>query len=53
MSTAPSVDVARLRNALERLVRIPSVAFPSFPEAPVREAADVTVAVLEEALRLF
>jgi acetylornithine deacetylase/succinyl-diaminopimelate desuccinylase-like protein len=49
MSTVPSVDAARLRDALERLVRIPSVAFPGFPEAPVREAADVTVAVLEEA----
>lgn len=49
MSTQPSVDAARLRDALERLVRIPSVAFPGFPEAPVREAADVTVAVLEEA----
>ncbi|MSW51984.1 MAG: M20/M25/M40 family metallo-hydrolase, partial [Actinobacteria bacterium] len=49
MSTQPAVDAARLRDALERLVRIPSVAFPGFPEAPVREAADVTVAVLEEA----
>jgi acetylornithine deacetylase/succinyl-diaminopimelate desuccinylase-like protein len=49
MSTTPAVDAARLRDALERLVRIPSVAFPGFPEAPVAEAADVTVAVLEEA----
>ncbi|MEV4420767.1 M20/M25/M40 family metallo-hydrolase [Patulibacter sp. NPDC049589] len=49
MSTVPPVDAARLRDALERLVRIPSVAFPGFPEAPVREAADTTVALLEEA----
>ncbi|WP_026910908.1 M20/M25/M40 family metallo-hydrolase [Patulibacter minatonensis] len=49
MSTVPPVDTTRLRDALERLVRIPSVAFPGFPEAPVREAADTTVAVLEEA----
>lgn len=48
-SPVPPVDAARLRDALERLVRIPSVAFPGFPEAPVREAADATVAVLEEA----
>lgn len=48
-SPVPPVDAARLRDALERLVRIPSVAFPGFPEAPVREAADTTVAVLEEA----
>ncbi|MDO9406895.1 M20/M25/M40 family metallo-hydrolase [Patulibacter sp.] len=49
MSTPPAVDATRLRDALERLVAVPSVAFPGFPEAPVREAADVTVAVLEEA----
>ena len=49
MSPNPTVDAARLRDALERLVRIPSVAFPGFPEAPVREAADVTAQLLEEA----
>jgi acetylornithine deacetylase/succinyl-diaminopimelate desuccinylase-like protein len=49
MSTLPDVDAARLRENLERLVRIPSVAFPGFPEAPVREAADLTVALLQEA----
>jgi acetylornithine deacetylase/succinyl-diaminopimelate desuccinylase-like protein len=49
MSPLPDVDPARLRDALERLVRIPSVAFPGFPEAPVREAAELTAALLEEA----
>ncbi len=34
---------------LERLVRIPSVAFDGFPAAPVREAAELTAALLEEA----
>lgn len=48
-SPTPPVDAARLRDALERLVRIPSVAFPGFPGAPVAEAADTTVALLEEA----
>lgn len=46
---APSIDADRLQGALERLIRIPSIAFPGFPEAPVREAADVTVALLREA----
>ncbi|HET6615489.1 MAG TPA: dipeptidase [Dehalococcoidia bacterium] len=46
-------DVAALmpqaRADLERLVRIPSCAFPGFPSAPVREAADAVVAMLRDA----
>ncbi len=38
-----------LRADLERLVAIPSVAFPGFPEAPVREAAEATLAILRDA----
>lgn len=33
---------------LDRLVRIPSVAFPGFPPAPVIEAAEATVEILRE-----
>lgn len=46
---SPAIDVATLQDDLARLVRIPSVAFPGFPEAPVAEAADLTVALLESA----
>jgi acetylornithine deacetylase/succinyl-diaminopimelate desuccinylase-like protein len=38
-----------LRADLERLVAIPSVAFPGFPDAPVREAAEATLAILRDA----
>ena len=38
-----------LRGDLERLVAIPSVAFPGFPEAPVREAAQATLQILRDA----
>lgn len=38
-----------VRADLERLVRIPSIAFPGFPQEPVREAADATVAILRDA----
>src|SRR4051812_4217494 len=37
------------RADLERLVRIPSIAFDGFPEAPVREAAEATAAILVDA----
>ncbi|MFA4928362.1 MAG: M20/M25/M40 family metallo-hydrolase [Patulibacter sp.] len=45
--STPAIDAAALQDDLARLVRIPSVAFPGFPEAPVAEAADLTVALLE------
>ncbi len=45
----PAIDHEQLQEDLARLVRIPSVAFPGFPEAPVAEAADLTVALLEAA----
>jgi acetylornithine deacetylase/succinyl-diaminopimelate desuccinylase-like protein len=50
-STAATLHDAMpgVRADLERLVRIPSVAFDGFPEAPVREAADATAAVLAAA----
>ncbi|MCW2958145.1 MAG: dipeptidase [Solirubrobacterales bacterium] len=38
-----------LRADLERLVAIPSVAFPGFPDGPVREAAEVTLQILRDA----
>ncbi|MEX2102100.1 MAG: dipeptidase, partial [Actinomycetota bacterium] len=38
-----------MRADLERLVRIPSVAFPGFPPEPVRAAAEVTAEVLRDA----
>jgi acetylornithine deacetylase/succinyl-diaminopimelate desuccinylase-like protein len=37
----------RVREALDRLIRIPSVAFPGFDPAPVRESARATAEVLE------
>ena len=38
-----------VRADLERLVRIPSIAFEGFPQQPVREAADATAAILSAA----
>jgi acetylornithine deacetylase/succinyl-diaminopimelate desuccinylase-like protein len=38
-----------LRADLERLVAIPSVAFPGFPDAPVRDAAQATLEILRGA----
>jgi acetylornithine deacetylase/succinyl-diaminopimelate desuccinylase-like protein len=38
-----------LRSALDRLVRIPSIAFPDFPREPLIEAHDVTVELLRDA----
>ena len=37
----------RVRESLERLVRIPSVSFPGFDPAPVRESAKATAEILE------
>lgn len=45
----PAIDQARLQDDLAQLVRIPSVAFPGFPTEPVSAAADLTVALLEQA----
>ncbi|WP_327655122.1 M20/M25/M40 family metallo-hydrolase [Streptomyces sp. NBC_00483] len=38
-----------LRSDLERLAAIPSVAFPGYPEEPVREAHDLLVGLLRDA----
>jgi cysteinylglycine-S-conjugate dipeptidase len=38
-----------VRADLERLVRIPSIAFPGYPPGPVREAAQTTVDLLRDA----
>ena len=38
-----------MRADLERLVRIPSIAFAGYPEEPVRKAADVTAEILTAA----
>ena len=37
----------RVRGDLERLVRIPSVSFPGFDPAPVRQSAELTAEILE------
>jgi acetylornithine deacetylase/succinyl-diaminopimelate desuccinylase-like protein len=39
----------RLRADLDRLVRLPSVAFPGFPEEPVLKAADAVAELLRDA----
>ncbi|MER5440294.1 M20/M25/M40 family metallo-hydrolase [Streptomyces sp. NPDC002790] len=38
-----------LRSDLERLAAIPSIAFPGYPEEPVREAHDLLVGLLRDA----
>jgi acetylornithine deacetylase/succinyl-diaminopimelate desuccinylase-like protein len=38
---------ARIRRDLERLIRIPSIAFPGFDPEPVRESAAATAEILE------
>jgi acetylornithine deacetylase/succinyl-diaminopimelate desuccinylase-like protein len=38
---------ARIRRDLERLIRIPSIAFPGFDPGPVRESATATAEILE------
>jgi cysteinylglycine-S-conjugate dipeptidase len=44
-----AVDAAflRVRRDLERLIRIPSVAFPGFDPEPVRRSAELTAEILE------
>lgn len=37
----------RVREDLDRLIRIPSVAFPGFDPAPVRRSAEATAGILE------
>ena len=44
----PAAD-AGVRADLERLVRIPSIAFDGYPSEPVREAADATAEILTAA----
>ena len=36
-------------DELERLVRIPSIAFPGYDGAPVRDSAEATAEILEAA----
>jgi acetylornithine deacetylase/succinyl-diaminopimelate desuccinylase-like protein len=51
MTTAAALHEAMpaVRADLERLVRIPSIAFEGFPEEPVRDAADATAAIVSAA----
>jgi acetylornithine deacetylase/succinyl-diaminopimelate desuccinylase-like protein len=51
MTTVAAVRQAMpaVRADLERLVRIPSIAFEGFPQQPVREAADATATILAAA----
>lgn len=53
MSPLAAADLAAVmpgvRADLERLIRIPSVAFDGFPQEPVREAADATASILTAA----
>ena len=53
MSSLVAADLHQVMPAvradLERLIRIPSIAFPGYPEAPVREAAAATAEILTHA----
>jgi acetylornithine deacetylase/succinyl-diaminopimelate desuccinylase-like protein len=42
-------DLSRSTDELARLVRIPSIAFPDYDDAPVRASAETTAEVLEAA----
>ena len=49
LAASVAADAPRLRTDLERLVRIPSIAFPGFPSEPVAEAAQAAADLLREA----
>jgi acetylornithine deacetylase/succinyl-diaminopimelate desuccinylase-like protein len=44
-----AAQMPQIRADLERLVRIPSIAFPGYPEEPVRQAAEATRDILRDA----
>ena len=44
-----AADAERIRSDLERLVRLPSIAFAGFPRAPLDEAAEVVTSLLRDA----
>jgi acetylornithine deacetylase/succinyl-diaminopimelate desuccinylase-like protein len=44
-----AADGERIRSDLERLVRLPSIAFAGFPRAPLEEAAEVVTRLLRDA----
>src|SRR4051812_28727718 len=43
------IDPERVRADLERLVRLPSIAFPGFPRAPLERAAEMVAELLRDA----
>lgn len=49
LAATVSALMPTVRADLERLVRIPSIAFPGYPAAPVQEAAQATVEILRDA----
>src|SRR4051794_41548512 len=44
-----AADAERIRGDLERLVRLPSIAFAGFPREPLDEAAELVGGLLREA----
>ena len=46
LRAAIAADMPRVQAELERLVRIPSIAFPGYDTAPVRAAAEATADIL-------
>lgn len=49
LNAAVAREMPQLRAELERLVRIPSIAFEGFPEEPLRAAAEATADILRTA----
>jgi len=49
LRAATAEGAPRAVEELERLVRIPSIAFPGYDGAPVRDSADATAEILEAA----
>ncbi len=41
------MDLSAIRTDLERLVSIPSIAFPGFPREPLEEAAETVKAMFD------